>query len=189
MRALIIVDVQNDFCEGGSLGVTGGSAVVRGITEYVAAHRDYDHVVATLDYHIDPGEHFSDDPDFRVSWPRHCVVGTPGVEFHPEFDSSAVEAVFMKGHYSSAYSAFEAVDESGTPLPNWLRQRGVDEIDIAGIATDYCVRATADDATNAGFTTRVLLDLTAGVAPETTAKAVEEMRAAGVEITGGVAGS
>jgi nicotinamidase/pyrazinamidase len=182
MRALIIVDVQNDFCEGGSLGITGGSAVVREINEYVAAHRDYAHVVATKDYHIDPGEHFSEDPDYRVSWPRHCEVGTLGVDFHPDFDDSAVEAVFMKGHYSAAYSAFDAVDDTGKPLPDWLRQRGVDEIDIAGLATDYCVQATATDAVNAGFSARVLLDLTAGVAPETTAKAVEDMRAAGVDI-------
>jgi nicotinamidase/pyrazinamidase len=183
MRALIIVDVQNDFCEGGSLGVAGGSAVVREINEHVATHSDYAHVVASKDYHIDPGEHFSEHPDYRVSWPRHCEVGTSGVEFHPEFDDSAVEAVFMKGHYSAAYSAFEAVDDAGTPLPDWLRQRGVDEIDIAGLATDYCVLATATDAVNAGFATRVLADLTAGVAPESTAKALEDLRAAGVEIS------
>jgi nicotinamidase/pyrazinamidase len=182
MRALIIVDVQNDFCEGGSLGIAGGTAVVREINEYVAAHRDYAHVVATKDYHIEPGEHFSEHPDYRVSWPRHCEVGTPGVDFHPEFDDSAIEAVFMKGHYSAAYSAFESVDDAGTPLPDWLRQRGVEEIDIAGLATDYCVLATATDAVNAGFAARVLLDLTAGVAQESTDKAVEDMRAAGVEI-------
>jgi nicotinamidase/pyrazinamidase len=182
VRALIIVDVQNDFCEGGSLGIAGGTAVVRDINEYVAAHRDYAQVVATKDYHIEPGEHFSEHPDYRVSWPRHCEVGTAGVDFHPEFDDGAIQAVFMKGHYSAAYSAFEAVDDTGTRLPDWLRQRGVDEIDIAGLATDYCVLATATDAVNAGFATRVLLDLTAGVAQESTDKAVEDMRAAGVEI-------
>ena len=183
MRALIIVDVQNDFCEGGSLGIAGGTAVVREINEFVAAHRDYAHVVATKDYHIEPGDHFSEDPDYRLSWPRHCEVGTPGVDFHPEFDDRAIQAVFMKGHYTAAYSAFEAVDDTGTRLPDWLRQRGVDEIDIAGLATDYCVLATATDAVNAGFATRVLLDLTAGVAQESTDKAVEDMRAAGVEVT------
>ncbi|MDF2585642.1 MAG: amidase, partial [Mycobacterium sp.] len=80
MRALIVVDVQKDFCEGGSLAVDGGAAVARAITEMLSSH-DYDHVVATMDFHIDPGEHFSDTPDYRVSWPRHCVVGTPGVDF------------------------------------------------------------------------------------------------------------
>jgi nicotinamidase/pyrazinamidase len=182
MRALIIVDVQNDFCEGGSLAVTGGAAVAHGITELLASHPDYAHVVATKDFHIDPGEHFSDNPDFTVSWPRHCVVGTSGPDFHPQFDPGAVEAVFKKGHYSAAYSGFEGTDEDGTPLADWLRQRGVDEVDIVGIATDYCVQATAADAAKAGFSTRVLLDLTAGVAPESTAKAVENLREAGVEV-------
>jgi len=183
MRALIITDVQNDFCEGGSLAVEGGSAVARGISELLASGPDYAHIVATKDFHIDPGEHFSDNPDYAVSWPRHCVVGTSGSDFPPQFDPGAVEAVFHKGHYSAAYSGFEGTDESGTPLAEWLRQRGVDEVDIVGIATDYCVRATAADAAAAGFTTRVLLDLTAGVAPESTAKAVEHLRAVGVDVT------
>jgi nicotinamidase/pyrazinamidase len=182
MRALIIVDVQNDFCEGGSLGITGGTAVVRRINEYVATHHDYAHVVATKDYHIDPGDHFSENPDYAASWPRHCEVGTSGVDFHPDFDDSAVEAVFMKGHYSAAYSAFEAIDDTGKPLHDWLRERGVDKIDVAGLATDYCVRATATDAVDAGFSARVLLDLTAGVAPDSTAKALEDLRAVGVEV-------
>jgi nicotinamidase/pyrazinamidase len=185
MRALIIVDVQNDFCEGGSLAVTGGAGVARAITEHLAEHPDYAHVVATKDYHVDPGEHFSDNPDFQVSWPPHCRVGTAGAEFHPDFDPSAVEAVFMKGKYSAAYSGFEGADERGTALADWLRQRDVDEVDIVGIATDYCVQATATDAASEGFNTRVLLDLTAGVAPETTATAIEKLRAAGVEVTGG----
>jgi nicotinamidase/pyrazinamidase len=182
MRALIIVDVQNDFCEGGSLAVTGGASVAQAITELLASHPDYAHVVATKDFHIDPGEHFSDNPDYAASWPPHCVVGTSGADFHPQFDAGAVEAVFKKGHYSAAYSGFEGTDEAGTPLDEWLRQRGVDEVDLVGIATDYCVQATAADAAKAGFSTRVLLGLTAGVAPESTAKAVENLRAAGVEV-------
>jgi nicotinamidase/pyrazinamidase len=182
MRALIIVDVQNDFCEGGSLAVTGGSAVASGITQLLAGQPGYAHVVATKDFHIDPGEHFSDNPDYRVSWPRHCVVGTPGADFHPQFDAGPVEAVFHKGHYSAAYSGFEGIDDDGTALADWLRQRGVDEVDVVGIATDYCVQATAADAAKAGFSTRVLMDLTAGVAPESTAKAVEDLQTAGVEV-------
>jgi nicotinamidase/pyrazinamidase len=182
MRALIIADVQNDFCEGGSLAVTGGSAVARGISELLASDPGYAHVVATKDFHIDPGEHFSTHPDYAVSWPRHCVAGTSGADFHPEFDPAGVEAVFVKGQYSEAYSGFEGADESGTTLSDWLRQRGVDEVDIVGIATDYCVLATATDAAEAGFSTRVLLDLTAGVAAESTARAVEELRAMGVEV-------
>jgi nicotinamidase/pyrazinamidase len=182
MRALIITDVQNDFCEGGSLAVMGGSEVASSISELLASGPGYAHVVATKDFHIDPGEHFSDNPDYSVSWPPHCVAGTPGADFHPDFDPAGVEAVFTKGHHSAAYSGFEGTDENGTTLADWLRQRGVDEVDIVGIATDYCVRATAADAAEAGFSTRVLLDLTAGVAPESTAKAVEDMRAVGVEL-------
>jgi nicotinamidase/pyrazinamidase len=181
MRALIIVDVQNDFCEGGSLAVEGGADVARGITALLEAH-DYDHVVATKDYHIDPGDHFSDNPDYRDSWPPHCVVGTDGAEFHPAFDPGAVEATFHKGHYSAAYSGFEGTDAAGTTLADWLRERGVDTVDVVGIATDYCVKATAADAAAAGFTTRVLLDLTAGVAPTSTAEAVDALRTAGVEV-------
>jgi nicotinamidase/pyrazinamidase len=182
MRALIVVDVQNDFCEGGSLAVTGGAAVARRISELLAGGTDYAHIVATKDFHIDPGEHFSEHPDYALSWPRHCVVGTSGADFHPDFDPAGVEAVFMKGHHSAAYSGFEGTDESGTTLADWLRRRGVDEVDVVGIATDYCVRATAADAADAGFSTRVLLDLTAGVAQESTDKAVEDLRAAGVEV-------
>jgi nicotinamidase/pyrazinamidase len=182
MRALIIVDVQNDFCEGGSLAVAGGAAVARGISEMLAKPHDYAHVVATKDFHIDPGDHFSDDPDFAASWPPHCVAGTPGADFHPQFDSRAVETVFKKGHHSAAYSGFEGKDESGTSLADWLKQHGVDEVDVVGLATDYCVQATAADAAKAGFSTRVLRDLTAGVAPESTAKAVDDLRAVGVDV-------
>jgi nicotinamidase/pyrazinamidase len=182
MRALLIVDVQNDFCEGGSLEVVGGQSVASAISDYLAGPLGYRHIVATKDFHIDPGDHFSDHPDFAASWPRHCVVGTSGADFHPEFDHSAVEAVFTKGRFEAAYSGFEGTDESGTSLADWLRQRGVDEVDVVGIATDYCVLATAVDAVAAGFTTRVLIDLTAGVAQETSTKAVADMRAAGVDV-------
>jgi nicotinamidase/pyrazinamidase len=162
--------------------VGGCADVARGITELVERDHGYAHIVATKDFHINPGEHFSDHPDYADSWPRHCVVGTPGADFHPEFDPRAVEAVFHKGQYAAAYSGFEGADEDGTPLARWLQQRGVDAVDIVGIATDYCVVATAADAVGAGFTTRVLLDLTAGVAPESTTRAVDDMRAAGVEV-------
>ena len=182
MRALIIVDVQNDFSEGGSLAVVGAAAVARGISEFLASKPDYAHVVATKDFHIEPGDHFSENPDYAASWPRHCVAGTPGADFHPELDTHAIEAVFTKGNYEAAYSGFEGADADGTPLAEWLRARGVDAVDIAGVATDYCVRATAADAAEAGFATRVLLELTAGVAQESTTKAVEDMRAVGVEV-------
>ena len=189
MRALIIVDVQNDFCEGGSLAVAGGTAVARAISGLLSGDHEYAHVVATKDYHIDPGQHFSAHPDYVESWPPHCVVGTGGAEFHPDLDTAAVEAVFRKGQHAAAYSGFEGADDDGTPLGDWLRGHGVDEVDVAGIATDYCVHATAADAARAGFTTRVLLDLTAGVAPASTARAVEDLRGAGVTLTGTPAGA
>ena len=182
MRALIITDVQNDFCEGGSLAVLGGQVVARKISEYLATN-DYDHVVATKDFHVDPGSHFSDRPDYVHSWPPHCVVGTPGANFAPGLDTTAIEAVFTKGAYTAAYSGFEGTDEAGTSLADWLRQRGVEEVDIVGIATDYCVHATATDAVAAGFDTRVLVDLIAGVAQESTNTALDDMRGKGVQVT------
>jgi len=183
VRALIIVDVQNDFCEGGSLAVAGGTAVARSISSLLASDHGYGHVVATKDYHIDPGGHFADHPDYAHSWPRHCVAGSPGAEFHPDLATGPIEAVFRKGAHAAAYSGFEGVDDAGTPLADWLRAHGVDRVDVAGIATDYCVRATAADAASNGFSTRVLLGLTAGVAPGTTAEAITALGDAGVEVT------
>ncbi|MEV6953928.1 isochorismatase family protein [Streptomyces sp. NPDC051183] len=191
-RALIVVDVQNDFCEGGSLAVAGGADVAAAITELIGqATAGYRHVVATRDHHVDPGSHFAHppaQPDYETSWPVHCVAGTEGVGFHPNFApavaSGAVAAVFDKGAYEAAYSGFEGTDENGHTLADWLRERHVTEVDVVGIATDHCVRATALDAARAGFTTRVLLDLTAAVAPHTAARALEELRAAGVALSG-----
>jgi len=188
VRALIVVDVQNDFCEGGSLAVAGGSAVAAAISEYLA-DAEYAHVVASRDYHIDPDGHFSDQPDFVNSWPRHCVAGTPGAQFHPSLDTSRVQAVFSKGAYAAAYSAFEGTDEAGAPLADWLRDRDVDALDVVGIATDYCVRATALDAARQGFATKVLLGMTAGVDPVTTREALDALRDAGVDLIGTPAGA
>ncbi|ODR04070.1 nicotinamidase [Mycobacterium sherrisii] len=184
VRALIIVDVQNDFCSGGSLAVAGGVEVVRAISAYLGGKPGYQHVVATKDFHVDPGDHFSDHPDFSSSWPPHCIAGTPGADFRPELDTSRIEAVFCKGAYSAASSGFEGADANGTSLLVWLRRHGVDEVDIVGIATDQCVRRTAEDAARHGFATRVLVDLTAPVAPDSIDAAFAEMRSAGVELVG-----
>lgn len=188
-RALIVVDVQNDFCEGGSLAVAGGAEVAASITDLIAESTPgYAHICATRDHHIDPGSHFSTEPDYVDSWPVHCLAGTEGVGFHPNFSpaviSGAIEAVFDKGAHAAAYSGFEGFDENGATLADWLRERGVTEVDVVGIATDHCVRATALDARREGFTTRVLLDLTAGVAAPTTEAALTQLREAGVELTG-----
>ncbi|MFF0814524.1 isochorismatase family protein [Rhodococcus sp. NPDC003318] len=185
-RALVIVDVQNDFCEGGSLAVAGGAAVAEAITEYLAspARPRYAAVVATADRHIDPGAHFSDRPDYRDSWPPHCVVGTPGTEFHPALDLSAVQEVFGKGNFAAAYSGFEGVSDDGDPLSEWLQDHDIDAVDIVGIATDHCVRATAMDAVREGFDTRVLLDYTAAVSPDTVRTALGAMQDVGVTLVG-----
>jgi nicotinamidase/pyrazinamidase len=181
--ALIVVDVQNDFCEGGSLAVTGGADTAAKITEHLAAG-GYDHVVATRDYHIDPGTHFSEEPDYVRTWPRHCEAGTPGASFHPALDVGPISAVFSKGQYSDGYSGFQGRTESGEGLADWLRAHDVTSIDVVGIATDHCVRATSLDAAKAGFSVRVLLGLTAGVARETVDKALADLREAGVTLAG-----
>jgi nicotinamidase/pyrazinamidase len=181
-RALIVVDVQNDFCEGGSLAVAGGARVAADITRLLRGQTPYDHVVATKDHHVDPGDHWSDHPDFVDSWPVHCAVGTPGEEFHPDLDPTPFEAVFTKGEHEAAYSGFEGTSQDGETLADWLRRRRVDQVDVVGIATDHCVRATALDAAAEGFATTVLLELTAGVAPESTEAALTAMRERGVTV-------
>jgi nicotinamidase/pyrazinamidase len=143
---------------------------------------DYQVAVATRDHHIDPGDHFSDEPDFDRSWPAHCVVGTDGEAFHPNLDPQPFDAVFLKGDHAAAYSGFEGRAGDGTTLADWLRGREVTDVDVCGIATDYCVRATALDAVRNGFDTRLLSTLCAGVAPASTSSAIQEMERAGVEV-------
>lgn len=201
-RALVIVDVQNDFCEGGSLGVDGGARVAADLSEHLEAHGiNYDFVVATQDWHIDPGTHFSATPDFVDSWPPHCVAGTKGAQLHPDLDTDEIDAYFRKGAYAAAYSGFEGLlapeDEVATgdleddgdeddaellSLDDWLRQNEVDEVVVAGIATDYCVRATALDAVQAGYSTSVLLDLTAGINEGRVAETIAELEDNGIEV-------
>jgi len=183
-RALLVVDVQNDFCEGGSLAIVGGAAVARAISDRLDIG-DYDHAVATRDHHIDPGGHFSKAPDYIDTWPAHCVAGTPGAELHPDLDRTNLELVFDKGEYAAAYSGFEGItDQDGRPLLDWLRAHHIDSVEIVGIATDHCVRATALDAVAGGLTTAVRLDLTAGVARTTVDLAMEQMREAGADLVG-----
>jgi nicotinamidase/pyrazinamidase len=181
--AAVVVDVQNDFAEGGSLAVAGGAEVAAAVSARLA-EGGYDTVVATRDHHIDPGAHFSATPDFVTSWPAHCVVGSGGEELHPGLDRSRVQAVFDKGEHAAAYSGFEGHGPGGAGLADWLRAAGVDAVEVMGIATDHCVVATALDAAAAGFAVTVRLDLTAGVAAATTADAVERMRQAGITLVG-----
>ena len=194
-RALIIVDVQNDFCEGGSLPVKGGADVAAAISEYVDTHHNqFDHTVATQDWHIQPGDHFAEEPDFVDTWPPHCVAGTRGAELHPDLDTEYIDAYFQKGQYTAAYSGFEGVlapedavptgerkpggaplvedaeafaaDEDAIGLDDWLQSHDVEDVVVVGLATDYCVMATALDAVQAGYSVTVIRELTAGIAPD-----------------------
>lgn len=225
-RALIIVDVQNDFCEGGALPVDGGANLAGEISEYVDAHHgQFDHVLATQDWHIDPGAHFSEEPDFVDSWPPHCVAGTRGAELHPDLDPEHIQAYFRKGQFAAAYSGFEGLlapeddvptgdrkpgampvpgtdtdsgtdsDEAGSlfaasdsaagedaiGLDDWLQSHDVEDIVVVGIATDYCVKATALDAVQAGYSVTVLRGLTVGIADDLD-DAVAEMELGGVDV-------
>ncbi|QXQ09077.1 isochorismatase family protein [Paeniglutamicibacter sp. Y32M11] len=194
LRALIIVDVQNDFCEGGALGITGGEAVATAIATVVRERADsYSAVLATQDWHIDPGPHFSPTPDFINSWPEHCLAAQPGAALHPAMDEVAglIGQRFRKGHFAAAYSGFEgrlaaadahAADESGPLLGDWLREANVTAVDIVGLATDYCVRATALDAIAQGFDTTVISQLTAAVHEENAASVLQELRDARVTV-------
>lgn len=187
-NALLIIDVQNDFCEGGSLAVPGGEEVAQKVAGYLGKSLGYDYIATTQDWHINPGAHFSDEPDFIDTWPTHCVAGTWGADLHDSIRSVAglvVDRHFMKGRHSAAYSGFEgdtAVAYGRLGLREWLLERDVTDVYICGIATDYCVKATALDAVKAGFDTRVLLPLCAAVNPETERAAIDEMRAAGISV-------
>ncbi|HET8561183.1 MAG TPA: isochorismatase family protein [Marmoricola sp.] len=191
-QGLIVVDVQNDFCEGGSLAVQGGAAVASDIGDLLHhwSRQDpkapaYDVVLATKDHHVDPGAHWAppgEEPDFVESWPVHCRVGTDGHAFHPNLDPQPFDAVFLKGEHEAAFSGFQGHDLDGTPLAAWLRGHEVGRIDVCGIATDYCVRHTALDARAHGFEVRLLTTLCAGVAEHSTAEALRELEAAGVEL-------
>lgn len=182
--AFIIVDVQNDFCEGGSLAVPGGARVASMVRAHLASS-SYDLVVATRDWHKDPGPHWAgpDGPDFVNTWPRHCEAGTPGADFHSSLGDALNGAVVVsKGAYSAAYSGFEGFDEGALSLESLLREAGVTDVVVCGIATDYCVKATVLDALKSGFNVTLMTNMTVGVTPESSKQAIVEMQAAGAKI-------
>jgi nicotinamidase/pyrazinamidase len=182
-RALLVVDVQPTFCEGGALAVEGGNAVAGAIAVYVAAHRDrYDAVVTTQDWHIDPGAHFSATPDYVDTWPPHGVAGTAEAELHTALADLHPDASVRKGAYAAAYSGFEGTDPRGRTLETVLREAGIEAVDVVGIAESHCVKATALDAHALGLPTRVLTDLTVPVTPEQGTTARTELAAAGVAL-------
>ena len=185
-RALFIVDVQNDFTEGGALGVEGGDAVAEAITTYLADHADeYALIVASRDWHDpegDNGGHFAEEPDFVGTWPIHCVAETPGAEYDPGLSTDAVTHHVKKGQGVPAYSLFEGTTDSGESVSDLLTARGVVDVDVVGIATDYCVRASAMDAIEHGCRVRIFTDLIAGVAAETSDAALAELAHAGAQL-------
>ncbi len=187
-RALFIIDVQNDFTEGGALGVDGGAAVAAGISRYLAAHPDrYHEVFASRDWHDadnDNGGHFAtgEAPNFITTWPVHCVRDTAGAAYHSDLDTAAITVQVRKGQGKPAYSIFEGVTDDGESVPQRLEELNVDEIDVVGLATDYCVLASALDAVAAGLKVRVFDDLVAGVAPESSHAALVTLAEAGVTV-------
>lgn len=186
VRALVVVDVQPTFCEGGELPVEGGNAVAEAIARYAADHRDrYALVVTTQDWHVDPGHHFAtgaEGPDFVDTWPPHGLAGTPNAELHPALADLHADASVRKGAYEAAYSGFEGTTEEGRDLRTVLLDADVEAVDVVGIAESHCVLHTGLDALAAGFTTRVLTDLTVPVTPELGAAARERLAAAGAEL-------
>lgn len=187
MRGLLVVDVQNDFCEGGALGVDGGATVARGITEFIKDYgANYRVVIASRDWHDadnDNGGHFAtkgEAPNFVTTWPVHCVAGTTGAEYHPELTLPGSAIHVKKGQGIPAYSMFEGQSDDGRTVEEILTEAGVTEVDVVGIATDHCVRASALDARGVGLGVRVINDLVAAVAPETEKTARAEMNQAGV---------
>jgi len=182
VRALVIVDVQPTFCEGGSLALEGGNQVAADIAALINSDHGYALVVTTQDWHIEPGNHFSNDPDFIDSWPPHGVADSPDAALHPALSNATqhIDREVRKGQYAAAYSGFEGTTEDGISLLTLLRDAGIANVDVVGLAFDHCVRATALDAAKEGFTTKVLVGLTASVANHTAATARVELRGAGV---------
>jgi nicotinamidase/pyrazinamidase len=187
-KALFIIDVQNDFIEGGALGVEGGTAVAEGISRMLARHPDaYEFVIASRDWHDpdnDNGGHFATDdaPDFVGTWPVHCVAGTYGAEYHDELTTRAIDHHVRKGMGEPAYSIYEGTTEEGGTVHELLDANGITEVDVAGLATDYCVRASALDAIEHGRRVRIITDLVAGVSPEASRAAIAELAHAGADL-------
>ncbi len=186
-RALLVVDVQNDFTEGGALACGGGAEVAGRISDFAASHReDFSVIIASRDWHdpdSDNSGHFATEPDWVDSWPAHCVAGTAGADYHPALDLAVIDAHLLKGQGVPAYSAFEGVTSDGLTIADVLAAHDVTAIDIVGIATDYCVRASALDAVEAGLDVTVRANLCVGVSPASSVAALGELAAAGVRIS------
>lgn len=196
-KALIIVDVQPTFCEGGELGVEGGNAVAERIAEYVETHRnEYSYVATTQDWHVEPGRHWSDDPDYVDTWPVHGKAGTANAGLHLAIAALGIGHHFKKGQYSPSYSGFEGLEDNtdriptreevaadltaGRTLANALEAAGITRVDVVGLAESHCVKETALDARKLGYETHVIEELTEPVSEELGVDARRQMREAGV---------
>jgi nicotinamidase/pyrazinamidase len=186
-NALLVVDVQNDFVEGGSLAVPGGILVAAHIARHVRHFRsEYVFVVASRDYHEDPEAHFSDQPDYISTWPKHGLIGTAGAALCTPISNlvreKLIHVVVDKGRHAAAVSAFEAQDVRGHMLVDVMREQRIDHIDICGFITEYCIRDTALEARKFEFQVRILINLCGSASPEAAKLAFEEMKAAGCQI-------
>jgi nicotinamidase/pyrazinamidase len=188
-RALFVIDVQNDFCEGGALACQGGAQVAANITAYLKSSKsDYDFVIASRDWHTPNslnGGHFptkGNEPDFVNTWPLHCIAGESGADYHLNLDVSLIDIHIKKGQGQHGYSIFDGITDTGEKLQELIQRLGVTEVDVVGIATDYCVRASALDANNSGLQVRVITSLTAGVSAASTEAAIDELVDAGVRV-------
>ena len=188
-KALFVIDVQNDFCEGGALACQGGAQVAASITAYLKSSKsDYDFVIASRDWHTPNslnGGHFptqGNEPDFVSTWPLHCIAGESGADYHPNLDASLIDIHIKKGQGQHGYSIFDGITDTGEKLQELIQRLGITEVDVVGIATDYCVRASALDANNSGLEVRVITSLTAGVSAASTEAAIDELVDAGVRV-------
>ena len=188
-RAFFIIDVQNDFCEGGALACQGGAMVAQKITDYLKSNKsEYDFVIASRDWHTpndSNGGHFppiGQEPDYVNNWPLHCIAGEAGAEYHKNLDSSLIDIHIKKGQGQHGYSIFEGTTDDGESIQDLLPRLGISDVDVVGIATDYCVRASSLDAKAEGLSVRVITSLTAGVAASSTDAAIDEMVDAGVQV-------
>ncbi len=188
-KALFVIDVQNDFCEGGALACQGGAQVAASITAYLKSSKsDYDFVIASRDWHTPNslnGGHFptqGNEPDFVSTWPLHCIAGESGADYHPNLDASLIDIHIKKGQGQPGYSIFDGITDTGEKLQELIQRLGISEVDVVGIATDYCVRASALDANKSGLQVRVITSLTAGVSATSTEAAIDELVDAGVRV-------
>lgn len=188
-KALLVIDVQNDFCEGGALACEGGAGVASKISSFIRDHKtSYDFVIASRDWHspndLNDG-HFPPagvQPDFVKTWPLHCIAGTSGAEYHPNLDTTLVDIHIKKGQSANGYSIFDGITDDGDRFSEALQKNAITEVDLVGIATDYCVRASALDAVKHGLSVRVISSLTTGVSADSIEKAIDEMVDAGISV-------